>query len=369
MAGRASKKGVHRDTTVTALIACLIVGCAAESARAPVVPTASARAGACRVASLPRVAPSPELSFAELPELRVDSVEVRGARRVPVRLARRAIETRAGDPISTERVAADVRRLWELEVFEDVRVTWRPGSSGARLSYVVSERPTLRAVIADEAVRRELGLVPGLPYEPARLHARALDLELTLRNDGYSEAKVVLGGVRTGDGVDLCARVERGPRTLIERMEFVGNARVSAASLRRAMHTDDGAINVPGGVLRRDVLERDLLFLSALYYDRGMVQARVTPRVTRAPSGFRVAIEVEEGPVFRVGEVRFRAPPGVSRRRWRELLGVQRGEVFSRQRVADGLARLREQLEKPVEVQTSIDERRRVVDLVLEVAP
>jgi outer membrane protein insertion porin family len=234
----------------------------------------------------------------------------------------------------------------------------------------VRERPRIGAVVARGAVRLagELGAEPGLLYEPDRLQQRAADLERSLIDAGHRRARVTLSGRSRGDRVDLCVEVVPGLRALVDRVEFIGNSRLSAELLQKELHTDDGRINAPGGVYRPDALERDLLLLAAAYYDRGMLDAEIEPRVVETARSIEIAIEIKEGPVYRIGKLELRGKLAGPSARYRELLGVKSGEVFSRQRFVEGIARIVEQSRGKLEVepQTTLHPERGVVDVVLE---
>ena len=360
MAERASPPRLDRSLlgTLTVLV---LAGCAARQTSEPPAALDSRRVSACTAEELPKRRADAATLVVDAPEgARIASIAVSGCRNVPALLVRREIALAPGNRIDSQRIAADVRRIWALEMFEDVGVTW--DAATRRLTYVVGERPMIDRVYADAALRSELGIAPGTPYEPARLHARALDHAESLVRAGHRRASVTVRGARRGSVVDLCAFADPGPRVLVERLEFIGNERLSAAELRAAMHTEEGAFNVPGGVYDAELLERELLFWSALHMDRGMIEARIRPRVLERASGVQIEIVVDEGPVFRLGKVRIDG-----NRTGSGLPGVRSGEIFARQKILDAVERLRGEWLAEIELSTEIDRQRREVDLVLQV--
>ena len=72
----------------------------------------------------------------------------------------------------------------------------------------------------------------------------------------------------------------------VRRITFIGNEHVSDAELRDTMQTGNGGFFSfgSGGPYRQDVFERDVLMLSALYYDKGYLSVQIgTPRVMLTP--------------------------------------------------------------------------------------
>jgi outer membrane protein insertion porin family len=333
-----------------------------------------ARRRACSAPALPPAAEQAELPLPDPPLERIAGVEVLGVVRVPPELVKSTIGSKPGQRLDPERLADDVHKLWQLEVFDDVRVGWRRKRGGLWLSLSVRERPLIGELFSQGPAEQleELGLGSGSLYEPARLHRRARDLERSLISAGFRQARVSLRGAPRAGRIDLCAVVEPGPRVTIERLEFVGNQRLTAAELRAQMQTEGGTINTPGRTYRAEVVERDLLLLHALYYDRGMLEAQVVPRVRETERALQIVFEIDEGPVFRIGTLSFSGQLAVSRQRYRELLGARSGEVFSRQRMLEGMDRIsalhhalgRDDLD--VEPRTKLHSARGRVDIELE---
>jgi outer membrane protein insertion porin family len=322
----------------------LLVAAAACSRPAPRSALEPARVSACSAKGLPAAAGRSELPVSELPSEPIAGLDVRGATRTSAELVREALEVRPGERLDPERLAAGLRRIWQLEVFEDVRLGVRDQSGRPWLVVQVTERPTVADLETRGPVQAlaELGVERGALYEPARLYRRARELERSLAADGFRRAKVSLSGVRRDDTVELCATVETGPRLLLERVEFAGNERINAAELRSVMHTASGKVNTPGAPYRPDVLERDLLEMKVLYYDRGMLAVKIAPELEEDARALALRLEVSEGPVYRIGQLAIRGELVAPRRRYQDALGTRTGDVFSRKVVAEGIERIAE---------------------------
>src|SRR5262249_15057234 len=89
----------------------------------------------------------------------------------------------------------------------------------------------------------------------------------------------------------------RVPRS--ESWQFVGNHAISSDELVAAL---DGEIVTPAGDFDDEVIERDLLLVSAYYWDRGYALVKVeAPRYDR--EHHIVTVPVEEGPKFTMSTV------------------------------------------------------------------
>ncbi len=307
----------------------------------------------------------------------VTSVGLRGNGAVPAGLVRAAVHTKPGQLLDPGMVAADIRRIWRLESFSDVRAEVESDGNGAALVYVLEARSLVGRVFSGADRHSRLGVHPGDLYEPARLERRAAALVSTARDAGHLQARAAVRGRRVdAHTVDVCVAVHRGPRFVIDRIVFDGNQKVDDATLLEAFHTGDGKVNTPGKPYRANLLEQDEPWLSAVYYDRGMLSVHIgAPRATLHPARHTVSVRIPvvEGPVFHVGRVSFYGRLLSSRATYRKLLGIKRGEVFDRSRFLQGIERIRDyQLWRgrgSLEVQPDphVDSEHHTVDVVVKV--
>jgi outer membrane protein insertion porin family len=107
-----------------------------------------------------------------------------------------------------------------------------------------------------------------------------------------------------------------------------------------------------GGPFRQDAFERDVAVISALYYDRGFLAVSIsTPRIMLTPdrSGIEVTITIDEGPRYRIRQLRIyeRGPDGREvepldgRRNLRMMLHAKTGDYFNRAALLEDLQAVR----------------------------
>ena len=118
------------------------------------------------------------------------------------------------------------------------------------------------------------------------------------------------------------------------RFEFIGNIMITGDELRAAIpapYDDTGAFN-------QEMLERDLLLVSAYYWDRGYAQVKVRePKMTKTA----IVVEVEEGPTFTIEHVLVTGDPTMEQRaKHLKAMRTRTGQLFSRSRISDDRQRL-----------------------------
>jgi outer membrane protein insertion porin family len=77
---------------------------------------------------------------------RIESVLVGGNRRIPSDTIRYNLQSKAGDLFNPAIIARDVKTLYALGYFEDVRVEEEQGQRGKIVRFVVDEKPLMRSV-------------------------------------------------------------------------------------------------------------------------------------------------------------------------------------------------------------------------------
>jgi outer membrane protein insertion porin family len=297
----------------------------------------------------------------------VARVDIQGTQPTLTRVIAAMIKTRAGAPFDSDIVGADLLAVQALDTFDDVRLFAENRPEGLVITLDVHERPTIRDVfLAAGSTVPDPGAwvapLSGDLYVPASVSRAARILQRVWVAEGYLDARADVRAIRTDNNrVDICLDLRRGPAWKITQLEFPGAKLVPPDELRAQMTTKDGSVNTAGHPFRRDLLDRDLLVMTALYYDRGFLTVKVgLPRVTRLPGqALRVEIPVEEGLVYRVGRLAVTGQLAGPREGYEASLGVSPKQVFSRSHMLGAIERLkkhhRDRTGKDIDVVPSTD--------------
>ncbi len=166
------------------------------------------------------------------------------------------------------------------------------------------------AIIANSGLRTgDEVTIPGdrFPQAIRQLHALRIFRNIAIEIES-----------RTTDGIYLVIKVEEHPR--LERIEFVGNAKVKERDLRNAVSISRGQ------VVTSPDLNRFVESIKKEYTERGRILAEITPELVDAPDAGvnRVVLRftIVEGDDIRVRGVVFDGNVEVSDRRLRGRLGV-----------------------------------------------
>jgi outer membrane protein insertion porin family len=135
------------------------------------------------------------------------------------------------------------------------------------------------------------------------------------------------------------------------RVRIEGAVQVSAKELARVVCIDKhaGSCRVAEGVTREEVIERDVLLLTAAYYDRGFVLVKVDQRVEPTAAGIDVVYAIEEHEPYDVLTFTAREEDEHGKamemlggtKAWNERFSKHAGARFNRGAMAAELERLR----------------------------
>jgi outer membrane protein insertion porin family len=343
------------------------------------------RAAACAGASVtrPHAAALPARSdWVKLGN--VVRVDVRGSAAAETSLRPR-LGPMVGAPIDAARVGKAIRELWASGLVDEVAVSAEPTTAGVVLAFVVTERPAIASTfyVLPDGATIDAGVDERISktavFDPATLARDAEDIRTSYEILGHRRAKVDASAAAYGTTIDVCYRVTPGPRFTIASLAFPGAKNVPEAELLAGLDTKNGTANKLGQRLDVDALGESLQQVARLYYERGMVSHRIgEPVITESASPgdatLKIEIPITEGPIFRWGKITFTGPLALPVARYETALGIKRGEIFQRSKLAAGLSRVKElqriasHADADAEPETTVDVPNATISLKVVVA-
>lgn len=285
------------------------------------------------------------------PVVVVRDVTVEGNRRVQEAVILGRVQTRIGSPFSPSVLSEDLRAIFALGFFDDVRTRVEDFEGGLRVTFVVVERPFVRDVaftgnkkLATADLLEKITLKLGSVYNPVEVQ-RAVDrLRDHYEQEGYYEVRITPGTETFPDGdVRVTFTVEEGRRITIDEIVITGNAGLTARQIKGVLGTQERQYFILRGTVQRQQLDEDVDRILALYNDHGYIQARVEStdvQVDQERARVRITFAVVEGPQFRVGEIVVSGNSVLPESEIRRQLLLRAGDVFSRGKLRDSLRQI-----------------------------
>ena len=322
----------------------------------------------------PQVLPPP------VPDL-IEAIDVRGARRIPSETIRYNLQSRPGEPMDLTTIQRDIRALYALGYFQDIRVVEEDGETGKIVIFEVVEKPIIRAIdyegndsvtlstILERNRDAGVGLTVEIPYDETRIQrAKAVLLSL-LAEQGRQNATVE---IETYDippnAIGVAFVVDEGPKIKIQQINIVGNEAFSDGELKSAMQLlkEAGPIS---SFRSQDVyhplkMNDDITRIQMLLRENGYVRAVVLdPEVEIRPQKisrtlpfikpsfpwgiplpfwkkevdrFFLTIRVEENDQYRLGDINVTGNEQFTEEQLTSFLGLRTDEVFNETRLREG---------------------------------
>jgi outer membrane protein assembly factor BamA len=267
--------------------------------------------------------------LAESPSLVLSSVRVSSDSPGLDHMLATQLQTAPGQKLVDAPINDDLRRLWKLDVLDDIQVE----IDGSALAFIVTPHARVGRVVGAKGDElRRLALTVGAPFEPARISRMADAARMVYVKDGHLDAAVDVYQHPAANGaVDLCVAAAPGPRFTVGATTITGAKHLPEPALRKELCEG----NAKGDMLDQDILECDKLHLEAAYWDRGYVDVEVGDAIiTRHDGKLDIEIPVtREGGQYHLGTLAFANGPA-------RPLGLRPGAVFSRTEMSDAINRV-----------------------------
>jgi outer membrane protein insertion porin family len=318
----------------------------------------------------------------------VKDIRVEGVQRTEAGTVFTYLPVKVGERIDDEKAAQAVKALYATGFYADVRLE----ADGDVLIVAVQERPAISAIEIEGAKEftkdnlkdglKQAGISESKIYDKSLLDRAEKELKRQYTSRGFYSSKV-----RTTvtplerNRVSLRFDIEEGEITRIADINIIGAKDFSERELLRQMQ-----LTTPGWLTwitkddqySKQKLTGDLESLRSFYLNRGYLESNIdSTQVSITPDREKIYITValNEGPVYRLGDIKFSGDLIIPERELRELVAMNPGETFSRQKVIESVKRITDRLSNDgysfanVNPVPDVDREKRVASFTFFVEP
>jgi outer membrane protein insertion porin family len=242
---------------------------------------------------------------------------------------------------------AGVKRVWDVYAVVVLRPTFQDAPGGTTVIIPVQEMPVdlEPRFVGNEAMPEEKLREWALLYEREQLYVHEAERVKTRLINGYRrqgfhfvEVDVVVGDggeaeEKAGAGTDVIFEIREGPKVRSVGMKVTGNVslpdsgwgfwRGGLRKLAEVKTKGRGMLRWWGATFDREVLASDMLGMAKVYRERGWMDVKLFERLefNEDRSQVKVHVTVDEGPLYRVREVKLETLDrewNEATRRWEE---------------------------------------------------
>jgi len=278
----------------------------------------------------------------------VGDIRVEGLQRISEGTVFNYLPVNIGDHLDAQRVAEAMRALYATGFFRDVELR----RDGNTLLVVVVERPSIakfdikgnKDIKTEDLTKslRNVGLATGKIFDRSVLD----EVKQYLTDQYFSRGKYAVR-IDTkvtdlpGNKVDVTVDIKEGKRAVIRMIDLVGNKSFDEKDVLNSLE-----LKTPNWLswykqddrYSRESLTGDLEKIRSYYMDRGYANFQLdSTQVTIAPEkdDMFITVNVTEGEVFKVSEIKLAGTMVVPESELRKLLLIHPGDTFSRKAVTN----------------------------------
>ncbi|WP_167590493.1 outer membrane protein assembly factor BamA [Oceanidesulfovibrio indonesiensis] len=286
----------------------------------------------------------------------IAEIEVRGLAYLDQDVVLSRLSIREGDPFNPRAMNDEIKRVFDLGYFEDVRVSVQDVPQGKKVIFDLEEKPRIRAIgvvgndaIDDDEIIEAMNTQPGTVLNPSILADDLEKIRGLYRDKGYYLAEI---SYELEEVQDSSARlnivVKETKRLYVTKITLNGVEAMSESAVRGEMKLGTrGIISwlTGTGVLKEELLEHDAAAIEKYYANHGFVDVKVSPaQVDYTEDGIHVSYDIIEGPRYKVGEVSFAGDLLVPNEDLRKITSIDdladKGEWFDRSMLREDSERL-----------------------------
>ncbi len=245
----------------------------------------------------------------------ITGVRVTGNVRIEADAIERVIRVKAGDVLRAGELSKDLKNIYKMGYFEDIRVEAEEEEGGKLIVFHVKEKPTIRKisfsgnqVFKDKKLRENLSISTGSILNIFTIKSNIEQLQAMYKEKNYHNIKITYT-VHDQDNnqADIEFVFEEGQKIRIKTITFQGNHTFPDKKLKKLIGTSEKGFFswiTSSGDLNREDLGQDAARLMAYYQTQGFIHAKVAdPVVDFEDKWIFITFKIEEAERFKVGTI------------------------------------------------------------------
>ncbi|MBI1810390.1 MAG: outer membrane protein assembly factor BamA [Nitrospirae bacterium] len=239
----------------------------------------------------------------------VNSMEVKGLKRIEEAAVKSKITQKTGEPLSSEKTTNDIKDIYKMGYFDDVKVEIEPLEGGVRVIYLIKEKPTIISIDfqgnkkqEDSDLKEKITITANSIADTVLIQDNADKLRAFYEEEGYYLSKIVPVVKKVNDDeVTLTYQIEEGPKVKIKSIVIEGNKAISKKEIKKTIKTGEWwlfSFVTSSGYYKKDEMSFDIERIRNLYFNKGYIKVAVSdPKIllTEDKKGMIITIMISEG--------------------------------------------------------------------------
>ncbi len=272
----------------------------------------------------------------------VNSIEIKGLKRIEEGAVKAKLSQKIGEPISQEKTNEDIKSIFKMGYFDDVKVEIEPFEGGVKVFYIIKEKPTIIKVefqgnkeLDDAKLKEKVTITPGSIADTVLIQDNAVNIGKLYEEEGYWHSNIVPVVKKITDSeVSLTYQIDEGTKVKIKNILFEGNKNISSSKLKKAMDTKEWwlfSFITSSGYYKKDQMTADIDKIKDVYFDNGYIKAIVSePEITldKPPKSMTIKMQISEGSQYRLSSINFAGNKVYDRETIQKRIKMVPNEIF-----------------------------------------
>lgn len=246
---------------------------------------------------------------------KVAGVIIKGNKRIESEAIKRIIKTKEGNIYLARDLQDDLKSIYKMGYFGDVRVETSTTPRGKVVTFQVAENETIRNIrikgnrkFDDEKIKDVTYAKSGSILNINNLRGDLQKIENLYKEKGYHHVKVTYDTRPVSENrADIDFIIEEGEKVYVKTISFEGIKAYKSETLKDLMKTKEKGFFswlTASGDLDHETLDQDVSKIAAYYHNHGYIHAKVAePKLTYEGKQIYINIKIDEGSQFKVGNV------------------------------------------------------------------
>ncbi len=273
----------------------------------------------------------------------VKEIMISGAQRANENTIRFYIRSKTGAPYSVQTTREDIRRIYNLGYFDDIRLIIKEKDDGLTLVYEVKEKPFVKSVtikgakeVPDKDMLLLIAMKKGSFFQKHVLKKDVLKIKNKYLKKGFYFTEVKTSATETGNNqVDVVYEIIERQKVKIGKVVFRGNKFLNDYQLSDIMESRSAGfwqLFTDAGSYQREILKVDVLRIESRYRDFGFIKARLEEpkvEVDREDGSIIVTLTVHEGDRYFLGDIAAQGDDIHSEDEIMSRISLRKGDPFN----------------------------------------
>lgn len=282
------------------------------------------------------------IQFAVLKKERIGEVLFSGNRRIESEAIRTHIKSKPGDIFNKDRLSEDMRSIFTMGYFTDIKIDVKDSPEGKIVTFVVTEKPVIKDIkvegninVETEKIKEVISVRTNSILKLKDIQESEEKIKSLYREKGYYGTLLdhKLSDLPNNEAI-LTFSIKEGEKVHIKEIRFVGNKAFGSKQLKDLMETTEKGFFswlTSSGILNRDILERDLSKITSFYYNNGYIEAKIgEPEIEHKEKFIFITIPIEESSQFTVGTVDIEGKLIKPKEELLSILKIRQEKTYSR---------------------------------------